>query len=112
MNLLFDLKEILYDNRDNEHEMRITVDPYEIKVELLYDPELSEEVLTILYNIGLGFAYTMKDYGIDTRESKLAYDIMSYLELHGAEISDFCDSISLHNCERYSQKVKIDALDF
>jgi hypothetical protein len=121
MNLLFDLKEILYNNKDNEHEMRITVDSYEIKVELIYDPSNSEEfgkeetVLTIVYDTCVEFAYIpdkeyrekyiVADYGIDKLEAKLVYDIMSYLELNGSEISEYCNMLSLHDGERYKAKV-------
>ena len=124
MNLLFDLKEILYDNHDNEHEMRITVDPYEVRVELIYDPSASEKygeeetVLTIVYESSLEFAYIpdkdyrekyiVGDYGIDKLEAKLVYDIMSYLELHGSEISELCNSLSLQDGKRYVQEVKIE----
>lgn len=113
MNLLFDLKEILYDNKDLEHEMSVTVTPYEVRVELTYDPEQNdgstETVLTIVYDNLVGFAYVpdddyrkkylVKDYGIYKLEAKLMYDIMSYLEAHGTEICEMCDMFGLYDRE-------------
>ena len=114
MNLLFDLKEILYDNKDLEHEMSVTVTPYEVKVELTYDPDQNdgntETVLTIVYDNLVGFAYVpdddyrkkylVKDYGIYKLEAKLMYDIMSYLEAHGTEICEMGDMFGLYDREQ------------
>lgn len=116
MNLLFDLKEILYDNKDNEHEMRITVDRFGVLVELIYDPDSDDGeeniILPIYYDAVVEFAYipddqyrskyNASDYGIDILEAKLVYDIMSYLQLHGDEIVQFCTSLSLEE-ERYKE---------
>lgn len=108
MNLLFDLKEILYDNNDTEHELRISVDPYEVKVELIYQEmtkDAYEICIPIVYNLAMGFAYIpddeyrekyiVEDYGITCSETKIIYDIMSYLEMHGQEICAFCDMLGL-----------------
>ena len=118
MNLLFDLKEILYDNKDNEHELRVTEDTFGVLVELIYDPsEYDYEentVLPIVYDALVGFAYipddeyrkkyNVNDYGVDKHEIKMVYDIMSYLEKNGKEICEYCNSISLASGNRFTIK--------
>ena len=114
MNLLSDLQKILYDNNDKEHEMRITVDWYEVKVELIYNPELTdmneETVIPIVFDCMESFAYipdneyrkkfNVGDFGLDSHEIKIIHEIMSYLELHGKEITDFCYKYSLLSREK------------
>ena len=103
MNLLFDLKEILLQDNDHEHDLRVSVDPYEVRVELIWSEEDNEKVvLPIVYDACLEFAYipdkeyrtkyNIDTFGIDKLEAKLAFDIMSYLEFHGAEITQMCCS--------------------
>ena len=122
MNLLFDLREILYDNKDKEHEMRIIVDFFKVQVELIYNTaETNDEekmVIPIVYDTCMEFAYiddkqyreryhNEDDYGIVKDEAKLIYDIMSYLELHGKEIGEYCQMLGF-DCEgnRYEQKIE------
>lgn len=120
MNLLFDLKEILYDNKDLEHEMSVTVSPYEVRVELMYVCDASDgidTVLTIVYDTLVNFAYIpdkdyrekyiVKDYGIYKLEAKLVYDIMSYLETHGTEICEMCDMFGLYDREE-KRRIKLE----
>lgn len=103
MNLLFDLKEILLQDDDHEHDLRVSADPYEVRVELIWSEEDDEKVvLPIVYDACLEFTYipdkeyrakyNIDTFGIDKLEVKLAFDIMSYLELHGAEITQMCCS--------------------
>ena len=120
MNLLFDLKEILYDNKDLEHEMSVTVTPNGVRVELIYpSATYSEEdtILPIVYDNAVEFAYIpdkdyrekyiVNDYGIYKLETKLAFDIMSYLEAHGAEICEMCDMFGLYDREQ-KHKLKLE----
>lgn len=120
MNLLFDLKEILYDNKDLEHEMSVMVTPYEVRVELrcAYNcVEDTDTVLTIVYDNRVGFAYVpdkdyrekyiVKDYGVDKLEAKLTYDIMSYLEAHGTEICEMGDMLGLYDREE-KHRIKLE----
>jgi hypothetical protein len=116
MNLLLDLKEILYKNNDKEHEMRIIVEPHKVKVELIYNQEEincndyskqaiihKQAIIPIVYNCSMEFAYIQdiryreNAYEIYFDEIKLCYDIMSYLELHGKEIIEYCNMLSLDN---------------
>lgn len=101
MNLLFDLKEILTQDNDHEHSLRVSADPCEVRVELIWSEEDDEKVvLPIVYDACLEFAYipdkeyrkkyNIDTFGIDKLEAKLAFDIMSYLELHGTEIIALC----------------------
>ena len=122
MNLLFDLREILYDNKDKEHEMRIIVERFKVQVDLIYNPnETNDEevmVIPIVYDPVLEFAYVDDEqyrknyhnedgYGIVKDEAKLIYDIMSYLELHGNEIWEFCRSLGIDDeGNRYEKTIE------
>lgn len=113
MNLLLDLKEILYKNNDKEHEMRIIVEPHGVKVDLIYNQEetnYNEQavshnrvIIPIVYNCSTEFAYIHdiryleNAYEMYFDEIKLCYDIMSYLELHGKDIAEYCHMLSLDN---------------
>lgn len=101
MDLLKDIKNILKD--DKEHNLKIEVDSYSIKVYLQFDPELlfSENiVIPIEYTTIEEFAYipddeyrkkfNVNDYGLDLCEITLIKEIMEYLESHKEEIAKLC----------------------
>ena len=101
MNILQDLRNILIKNDDHEHAFRVTVDPHQISVELIWSEDDDENViLPIVYEYCVEFAYipdkeyrskyNVSDFGIDKLEVKLALDIINYLELHGTEIIETC----------------------
>ena len=101
MNLLQDIKDILKD--DKEHNLKIEVSQFGVKILLDYDPGNDYEekiILPIEYTTLEEFAYipddeyrkmyNANDYGIDLPEIILAKNIMEYLESHKEEIHDLC----------------------
>lgn len=101
MDLLKDIKDIL--KNDKEHNLKIEVDCYSIKVYLEYDPENNCDEKTIIpieYTTLEEFAYipneeycekfNVDDYGLDLHEITLIKEIMEYLESHREEIKELC----------------------
>lgn len=102
MNLLKDLKSFLKD--DAEHQLKIEIDGFRVKVFLDYDPSNEYEenmVIPIEFDCYEQFAYiphdefikTYKasDYGVDAHEISIIHNIMKYLESHTDEICKLCE---------------------
>lgn len=103
MDILKDIRDILIENKDTEHMLKIVVDWSGVSVYLDYDPEKDFEeqcVIPIRYEVLDGFAYIpddeyrekfkTNDYGIEYNEIVLIKEIMEYLESHKNEIHDLC----------------------
>lgn len=101
MNLLKDIKKIV--GKDKEHNLKIEIDGWRIRILLDYDPEDKMEencMIPIEYDVFEQFAYIPDDayrkmfkpcdYGIDSHEISMIKSIMEYLEKHSDEISDLC----------------------
>ena len=104
MDLLNDIKKILFKHNDKEHHLEISISWDTIKVYLTYDPahDFSEDVIIPIYYDTLEeFAYIPDnkyrekfnpgDFGIDSSEIKIINEIMQYLESHKKEINDLVD---------------------
>lgn len=102
MNLLKDIKKFLKD--DNEHQLKIEIDGWRVRVVLDYDPsnEYEENMLIpIEFDCMEQFAYIPhdelikmykpNDYGIDAHEISIIHNIMKYLESHSNEICELCE---------------------
>lgn len=114
MNLIKDLKNIIKD--DTEHFLEINVAWDGVRVYLDYDPNTEFEekyVIPIYYDTVEQFAYIPDDeyrkkynkdgsldYGIDSHEAKLIYEIMEYLETYGDEIKELCSELDFQERER------------
>lgn len=101
MNLLKDIRDIL--KNDREHNLKIEVDCYTVRVYLECDPELSFDetiIIPIEYTTIEEFAYipddeyrkkfNVDDFGLDLNEITLIKEIMEYLESHKEEIAELC----------------------
>lgn len=111
MDLLHDLQNILISNKDDWHELDITVTPYEVKVILRRDPlEYSQQKdveIPIVYDVLCGFVcipdglyrelFNIDDeqFGINIDEIKIIYEIMNYLESNNAAIEELCDGMGM-----------------
>lgn len=107
MNLITDIKNILVKHKDKEHHLQIVVDDLEIKVYLIYDPELEyqeDTIIPIVYDFTDKCAYISDseyrekfkqcDYGIDLHEISIIKDIMEYLEKNSDELKKMVEGFN------------------
>lgn len=110
MNLITDIKNILVKHKDKEHHLQIVVDDLEIKVYLIYDPELEyqeDTIIPIVYDFSTGIVYISDseyrdkykacDYGIDLHEISIIKDIMEYLEKNNEKLRKMVKGFNLRN---------------
>lgn len=99
MNLITDIKNILVKHKDKEHHLQIVVDDLEIKVYLIYDPELEyqeDTIIPVVYDFTTGIVHISDseyrekfkpgDYGMDLHEISIIKDIMEYLKKNNEEL--------------------------
>lgn len=110
MDLLKDIKDIL--KNDKEHNLKIEVNCYSVKVYLEYDPEMNfmeKVIIPIEYTTIEELAYipdddyrekfNVDDLGLDLHEITLIKEIIEYLESHREEIRELCNGYSWEDRE-------------
>lgn len=107
INLVEDIKKLV--RNDREHNVKIEIDTYGIKIYLAYDSErIYEEnaIIPIEYTLLEEFAFISDsdyrkmfnptDFGINLNEIRLIHNIMEYIESNKEEINKLCLGLDLN----------------